>query len=475
MIYVLSALAGLIVGGCIAWLLASARVTKKSAARLDESERRASTAEGKSSAFEGMVEELRQQSKRAAEDFDKLRASLATEQSARVTAETQLTETIKRLGEEKQLLEEAKSKLIDTFKAVAGDTLNSTTTEFLKLAKETFDKVLAEAKGDLGIRQEAINGLVKPLSDSLKQFDEHVRAIEKTRQEGYTGLTEQVKALSATQQQLQKETGNLVTALRKPEVRGRWGEITLRRVVELAGMSDHCDFCEQVSADAEEGKVRPDLIVYLPADRQIVIDSKCPLDAYLDANSAVSEEKRKEAMDRHAKHVRVHMNGLADKQYWAQFSKAPEFVVMFIPGDSFFGAAVDADHALIEDALQRHVLLATPTTLIALIRTVAYGWRQEQIARNAQEISELGKQLYDRMKILAQHIADVGKGLDKANTAYNGAASSLESRVLPSARRFKDLGAASGEEIPLLQQVQVTPRSLTTPELIRATDDTERV
>ena len=475
MIYALLVLLGIVAGGSVAWLLASARVTKKSVAKLEESDRRASSAEGKSSALEGMVEELRKQGDKAAEDFTTLRANMATEQSARVKAETQLTETVQRLNEEKQLLEEAKSKLIDTFKAIAGDTLDNSTTAFLRLAKETFDKVLAEAKGDLGIRQEAINGLVKPLSDSLKQFDEHVRAIEKTRQEGYTGLTEQVKALSATQQQLQKETGNLVTALRKPEVRGRWGEMTLRRVVELAGMSDHCDFCEQVSTDAEEGKVRPDLIVYLPADRQIVVDSKCPLDAYLDANSADSEEKRKEAMDRHAKHIRVHMNGLADKQYWAQFSKAPEFVVMFIPGDSFFGAAVDADHTLIEDALERRVLLATPTTLIALIRTVAYGWRQEQIARNAQEISELGKLLYDRMRILAQYIADVGKGLDKANTAYNSAASSLESRVLPSARRFKDLGAAWGEEIPLLQQVQITPRSLTAPELKGATGDSEKL
>lgn len=471
MIIALYVIGGVIFGGIVAWLLAATRTRGQFQPRVEEASRRANDAENRAAGLDGTINELRSQTRSAAADFETLRLRLEAEQRDRVKAETELSDVTERLQEERKLLEEAKNKLTDAFKAIASDTLDNTNASFLRLAKETFDKVLVEAKGDLGTRQEAIHGLVKPLSEALKQFDEHVRAIEKTRQEGYTGLTEQVKALSATQQQLQKETGNLVTALRKPEVRGRWGEITLRRVVELAGMSDHCDFREQVSADTEEGKVRPDLIVYLPADRQIVVDSKCPLDAYLDANSADSEEKRKEAMDRHSKHVRIHMNGLADKQYWAQFSKAPEFVVMFIPGDSFFGAAVDADHTIIEDALERHVLLATPTTLIALIRTVAYGWRQELIARNAREISELGKQLYDRMRILAQYLADVGKGLDKANTAYNSAASSLESRVLPSARRFKDLGAVLGEEIPLLQQVQITPRSLTALELRGATDD----
>lgn len=444
-------LGGLIVGGVVAWLIA---------------QNRASSAEGKAAGLENTISELRSQLQKAGEDFEKLRGRLESEQNTRVKAETQLTETQERLKEERKLLEEAKSKLTETFKSLAGDTLDNTTSSFLKLAKETFEKVLTEAKGDLGQRQEAIQGLVKPLSESLKQFEEHVRSIEKNRQEAYSGLTEQVKSLSTAQQQLQKETGNLVTALRTPKVVGSWGQIALERVVELSGMSEHCDFTKEVSVTTETGRLRPDLIVHLPGERQIVVDAKATFDAYQEAVAAESEDDRKVFLGKHAAQIRAHMVGLANKDYWRQFETTPEFVVMFIPGESFFAAAVDFDRRLLEDAMERRVILATPTTLLALLRAVAYGWRQEQIAKNAQEISELGKQLYERMKTLADHISGIGNGLEKANSAYNSAVGSMESRVLPAARRFKDLGVTQGgTEIPVIKHVETTTRALSAPEL----------
>lgn len=442
--YAISVITGLLVGGCLAWVITSRRIA---------------TVENNASAIRGKLEELQKQAAKSIIDLDELRIELKSEQAAKVKAETQLTETIVRLEDEKRILEDAKTKLLDAFKAIASDTLNSNTASFMTLAKETFDKVLIDAKGDLGVRHEAIQGLVKPLSESLKQFDEHVRTIEKSRQEAYAGLSEQLKGVSETQQLLKTETNNLVTALRRPEVRGRWGELTLKRVVELAGMSPHCDFCEQVSVDTEEGRQRPDMIVNLPDDRQIVVDSKAPLDAYIDVTQANSEETRKTSMSRHAKQVRDHMEKLASKSYWNQFSKAPEFVVMFVAGESFFGAAVEVDSTLMEDALQKRVVIATPATLIALLRAIAYGWRQEQITENAQEISELGKQLFERMTIFVDHVVNIGKGIEKATESYNKAVGSLESRVLISARRFNELGVAPGKEIPVIDTIQVMPRS----------------
>jgi DNA recombination protein RmuC len=474
MINILYVVSGLIFGGVIAWLLASARVRHQMASMLEETERRANIAEGRAAGFESTIVELRTHIQKAAEDFDKLRLKLEAEQAVRVRAETQLSETMKRLEEERRLLDEAKGKLTEVFKAVAGDTLDNSIATFLKLAKETFDKVLAETKGDFGRNQEAIQGVLKPLGDSLKQFEDHVRSIEKSRQEAYAGLTEQLKALLTTHQQLQKETGNLVTALRTPKIVGSWGQMTLRRVVELSGMSDYCDFSEEVAAASDEGFLRPDLIVHLPSNREIVVDAKATFDAYREAVAADSEEQRNQALSRHAAQIRSHMANLANKSYWQQFGNAPEFVVMFIPGESFFAAAVDVDRRLLEDGLEKRVILATPTTLIALLRAVAYGWRQEQIGKNAQEISNLGRQLYERMKTLAEHLTDIGRGLEKANASYNSAVGSLESRVLPAARRFKELGVISGTDIPIAEPVDMTPRMISAPELTEGDESEKR-
>jgi DNA recombination protein RmuC len=463
--YIAYALLGAVIGAVLAWLLASNRMRSEMLFKIEDSERRANAAEGRAGALDATIAELRVQIQRADTSIEQWRSNLDAERQARVKAETELQDANLRLEEERKTLEDAKARLTDAFKALAGDALDKSNDAFLKLAKETFDKVMAEAKGDLGKRQEAIGGLVKPLSDSLQKFEEHVRLLEINRQEAYTNLEGYLKTLTNTQEQLQKETANLVTALRAPQVRGRWGELTLKRVVELAGMSDHCDFTEQVTIDSEAGRQRPDLIVYLPGEREIVVDAKVALDAFLDAVAATSEEQRNRALSRHAAQVRAHMTKLAGKGYWEQFPKSPEFVVMFIPGESFFAAAADADQRLVEDALDRRIVLATPATLIALIRAVAYGWRQEQIARNAQEISELGRQLYDRMRTMAEHISDIGKGLEKANSAYNSAVGSLEARVLPAARRFKDMGAATGNELPALSPLETAPRALAAPEV----------
>src|SRR5262245_30325767 len=463
--YVIWTIGGLVVGAVLSWLIATKHAESELANKVGEAERRSTISETKAAAAEATTTELRRQyeevHRKENDQLQQLRAQLLSETEGRVRAETEKEELTQRLDDEKRLLEEAREKLTDTFKALASTTLENSNNAFLSLAKETFDKVLAEAKGDLGKREEAINGLVKPLAESLKTFDEHVRTLETTRQQAYTSLESNLKVLTESQDKLQKETAHLVTALRTPQIRGRWGEMTLKRVVELAGMSEHCDFTEQLSVLTEQGLIRPDLVVHLPAAREIVVDAKVSLEAYLVALSAESEQARKEALARHATQIRAHMSQLSARTYWEQFDKAPEFVVMFIPGESFFAAAADADHQLIEDGIKKRVVLATPTTLIALLHAVAYGWKQEQVAENAQAISELGKQLYERMRTLVEHISGIGNGLEKATGAYNSAVGSLENRIVPAARRFKELGAASGDDIAIIGPVDTQPRQLT--------------
>jgi DNA recombination protein RmuC len=447
---------GLIIGSVIMWFIAR-RTQSTLQTNLKDSEHRATTAEAVLPERQRQIEEL-------SHKVDALQTDLTRESQARVKADAEKAELDKRLDEERKLLAEAEKKLSDTFSALAKTTLDSNTQAFLALAKSTFTNLMVEAKGDLGKREEAIKGLIAPLADSLHKFETHVQGLEKSRLESYTSLNTQIKSLVGTHQQLQKETTNLVTALKTPQVRGRWGEITLKRVAELSGMSEHCDFTEQVNVSTESGRLRPDLVVHLPADRDIVVDAKVALDAYLEFVSATSDQQRQSTLVRHAKQMRTHMETLAAKNYWQQFKKTPEFVVMFIPGESFFGAAVDVDHALIEDGLKNGVVLSTPTTLIALLRAVAYGWRQERIAENAQAVGELGRQLYERMKTLAEYIDSIGSGLKSATEAYNKAIGSIESRILPSARKFRELGTTTAPEIPQIEPIDLELRKLDVPE-----------
>ncbi|HXX89403.1 MAG TPA: DNA recombination protein RmuC, partial [Acidimicrobiales bacterium] len=364
--------------------------------------------------------------------------------------------------------EETRRQLAGEFAELSIKALEQNSERFLELADCRLKEASVAATGDLDSRKQAIEQLLVPLREQLGRYEEGLRLLELDRQRAYSGLHEQVRALGESQEKLQAETRNLVTALRAPATRGRWGEMQLRRVVEMAGMVEHCDFAEQVSVEADEGRLRPDLVVRLPGAKQVVVDAKVPLQAFLDAGDATDEDGRKAHLAAHARHLRAHVDALAKKEYWRQFDDSPAFVVAFVPGDPLLAAALEQDPSLLEHAVANHVLLATPTTLIALLRSVAYGWQQEALTENAREVQRMGRDLYRRIATFAEHLTRAGKGLNTAVDAYNKAVGSLERTVLPQARRFQELGlvGAADKELVHLDPLDAAPRELQAPELV---------
>jgi len=398
-----------------------------------------------------------------AKDTDAANAELKAD-VARVTEKLEAERAL--AAERLVVVEKAREELTSTFSALSGQALQSNNQMFLDLAAQTLGRFQQDAKGDLERRQQAIQDLVAPVKLSLDKLDGRIHDIERLREGAYQALTTQVRVLAEGQGDLRRETFSLVKALRQPVARGRWGELQLRKVVEMAGMVEYCDFVEQASINGEDGRLRPDLVVRLPGGLNIVVDAKTPLSAYLDAAETDDDDVRKKHLIDHARQVRDHMTQLGRKSYQDQFDPTPDLVVLFLPGEMLFSAALQQDPQLIEFGVGEKVVLATPTTLITLLRTVAYGWKQEALARNAQEISELGRQLHDRISVLAGHWARVGRNLGEAVGAYNSAVASMETRVLVSARRFRDLKAVPDErEIDVLEPIETIPRTLDVPEL----------
>ena len=391
-------------------------------------------------------------------------AQLAEEVAARraqlADLEARLHEERRAAGEKLSLLADAQRQLGDAFKALSADALKNNNQSFIDLAQATFARFQDTAKGDLETRQLAIAALVKPLGETVGKLDGRLGDLEKMRASEAGTLAEQLKQLNTANDRLGRETRNLVDALRRPTARGRWGEVQLRRVVEMAGMIEHCDFVEQANVMTDDGALRPDLVVRLPGGRNVVVDAKAVLSAYLEAIEAQDEETRLDRLRVHARQLSDHIDKLAAKSYWQQFQPAPEFVILFVPGESVLAAACEQRPDLMEHATTRRVILATPSSLIATLLAVAYGWRQEQVAHNAQQISELGRELHERLRLLVEHFASVGDGLDKAVRSYNKAVGSFESRVLVSARRFKELGVSGGEDLPPLTSSDAMPRTL---------------
>jgi len=441
MIYILG-LAGLLIGGVIGALAGS----RKSKVALAVAEQR--LADG---AQQLAAEKIQTQA---------LRDSLAESDRNLTAARTQFAAAQQNLLDQRNLLDGAQQQLRLAFASASAEALARNNEAFLQLARERFATISAEAVGSLDQRKEQIDALLKPMRELMDQYQLRVGEIEKSRVESYSMLREQLGALAESQRTLNSQTSQLVTALSRPTVRGQWGEISLRRLVELAGLSNRCDFVEQESVESEQGRLKPDMVVNLPGQRDIVIDCKTCFDAFLDAAAATDDDARRGHLQRHAQQVRSRARELSGKSYWSQFSRSPEYVIMFLPGEAFLYAAVENDSSLVEDCIRNHVLIATPTTLIALLKTIEFGWKQEAITENAEQIKLLGTELYERIGSVLGHIAKLGSSLGSAVANYNQTLGSLESRVIPTTRKMAELGVHNGKDLPQLEPIERLPRDI---------------
>jgi DNA recombination protein RmuC len=475
---------GLVVGSLSIWFITRTKLKYEFERGRAAGDSERATLTERLAGKEDQMRELREALDRETDQSEFLRTENARTLADLSALQTRLEEERKASQEKLSLLNNAEEIFTDAFKALSADALRNNNRSFLDLAKQNLETFQQNAKGDLERRETAIGELIKPLKESLEKVDGKIGELEKTRAGAYSELREQVKALAQSHLQLQSETGNLVKALRVPHVRGRWGEIQLRRVVELAGMLQYCDFMEQETFATEDSRIRPDVIVRLPGNRTIVVDSKVPFDAFYESISTTDDEVRLQRLKDHARVVRTHITALSRKSYWETVQPTPEFVLLFLPGETFYSAALENDPKLIEDGVAQGVIIATPTTLIALLKAVSYGWRQEQMAENAHEVSNLARSLYDRLRTFTKHFDDIGRGLDRALDSYNRGVRSLETRVLVTARRFKERGAITGDEIETLEPIDKATRPLSFDEgglfpddelpLLRAENGTEK-
>ncbi len=476
MIAFVTLLLGLAIGAFLVWFSKEGQAQQAVSAAQGENlatiaalEERVQALTARDTELNGALATAREEALQSRQSYEQevstLRLDLNRHREGNLQLQAELAREREMAAEKQRVLNETEKRFVESFEALSARALKSNNESFLELARATLAGQQTEGQMGMALQNKEMESLVKPLDETLRKVDEQLRAIEKDRTGAYQSLLDRVKELGETQQALRSEAGRLVNALRTPVQRGLWGEMQLRRVVELAGMVEYCDFDTQVSVASENGQRRPDMIVRLPGDRSLIVDSKVPLAAYLEAMECDGDTERQAKLRQHAAQVRAHIQSLSQKAYFHLFAEAPDFVVAFLPGESFLAAALSQDPSLMEYGMENRVLLSTPTTLISLLKTASYGWRQEKVAQNAREISDLGKEMYDRLRVLTGHFHGIKRGLESTMRAYNDAAGSMESRVLVSARRFQELGAAGSEVIEAPTLTEVAPREIHYPEL----------